>query len=120
VGGELPGINCVPVAALDLLGAWLFAFILGASLDRIDRFVGSRSAMLVIAGLIVGGLLGQALLDTQPGDWKPTAGGGFLPWTVWALLIAFALGWLLRASIAAISRARAKGRPGAGDAPRPT
>ena len=55
VGGELPGINCLPRFALAVLGPSLVAFFLGMMVAGGRRSGGWRPAIRAMAALACGG-----------------------------------------------------------------
>jgi hypothetical protein len=94
VGGELPGINCLPAFALAVLGPSAFGFFLGMIIAGGRRSGGWRPAIRAMAALACGGLVILGLPhDAALRD--PWIFFSSLPVTVLGPLIAFAIGWPL-------------------------
>jgi hypothetical protein len=114
VGGELPGINCLPRFALAVLGPSLFAFFLGMMVGGGRRSGGWRPAIRAMAALACGGLVvlglphDVALLD-------PWLFYSSLPVTVLGPLIAFAIGWPLGSWLGRVIRAGREPPPADGE-----
>lgn len=104
VGGELPGINCLPGFALAVLGPSLFAFFLGMMVGGGRRSGGRRPAIRAMAALACGGLVVLGLPhDVALQD--PWVFYDSLPATVLGPLIAFAIGWPLGSWLGRVIRA---------------
>lgn len=92
VGGELPGINCLPGFALAVLGPSLFGFALGMMVSGRRRSGGWPPAIRAMAALACGGLVVLGLPhDVELRD--PWTSFSTLQVTVLGPMIAFALGW---------------------------
>jgi hypothetical protein len=92
VGGELPGINCLPGFALAVLGPSVFAFLLGMVVGGGRRPAGGRPAIRAMAALACGGLAVLVLpYDAALGN--PWTFYGTTTVTLIGPLIAFAIGW---------------------------
>jgi len=90
--GELPGINCLALEALALLGTYLFAFFLGAMVVR-GRPGGWRPAIRAMTALAGGGLVALRLPhDVAMEHWLRFS--SLWPVTVLGPLIAFGIGCL--------------------------
>ena len=99
VGGELPGIDCIAGSGLAAVGSWLFALFLGLVLSAGGEGA-VRSVRPAVMGLVVGGLVGYALLVVGGADWLPH---GLVALAFGAVvlgpLIAAAIGSLLGAAL---------------------
>lgn len=114
VGGELPGINCLPGFALAVLGPSVFAFFLGMMVAGGRRSGGWRPAIRAMAALACGGLVVLGLPhDVALRD--PWVFYSSLPVTVLGPLIAFAIGWPLGSRLGRVIRAGREPPPTDGD-----
>jgi len=94
VGGELPGVNCLPAFALAALGPSVFGLFLGMMIAGGRPSGGWRPAIRAMAALACGGLVVLGLPhDVALRD--PWIFFSSLPVTVLGPLIAFAIGWPL-------------------------
>ncbi len=109
VGGELPGINCLPGFALAVLGPSLFGFVLG-TLAGGRRSAGWRPASRAMAALACGGLLVLGLPHSAALD-QPLTFYRSLSVTVVGPLIAFAIGWPLGSWLGRVVRAGRRAPP---------
>jgi hypothetical protein len=105
VGGELPGINCLPAFALAALGPSVFGFFLGMMIAGGRRLGGWRPAIRATAALACGGLVVLGLPhDVTLRD--PWTFFSALPVTVLGPVIAFAIGWPFGSWLGRVIRAR--------------
>jgi hypothetical protein len=115
VGGELPGINCLPAFALAILGPSVFGFFLGMMVAGGRRSGGRRPAIRAMAALACGGLAALGLPhDVALRD--PWIFFSSLPVTVLGPLIAFAIGWPLGSWLGHAVDASGERPPADGDA----
>ena len=114
VGGELPGINCLPGFALAVLGPSLFAFFLGMMVAGGRRSGGWRPAVRAVAALVFGGLVVLGLRHNVALR-DPWVFYSSLPVTVIGPLIAFAIGWPLGSWLGRVIRAGREPPPTDGD-----
>jgi len=96
--GELPGINCLPAAALALLGPVVFGLVVGMLAAGAGRSGGGRSAIRALAALASGGLILLGLPHDLVIGHRVTV-AALWPVTVLAPLIAFGIGALLGARL---------------------